>query len=121
MLSQVAVTSETMQIVTLVAGIGGPVLAAGAAFFAVKFGLNGARADIREIKEVVRELDKRQHRQDVSQAEMKAENRDTRGRVGVVEDRLERHLTGLRTDLSEIRNRAIDAEERMRKFEVGHE
>ena len=92
MLNQVAAVSETVQILTLVAGIGGPVLAAGGAFFAVKFGLNGAREDIREIKEGVRELEKCQHRQEVAETEVRTDLRETKVWIGAVEQRLERHL-----------------------------
>jgi len=83
--------AEAIEVLTLVAGIGGPVLAAGGAFFAVKFGLNGARQDIGEIKRDVKELADCQHRSEIQVTELAVGLKDTRQWVGAVEQRLERH------------------------------
>lgn len=83
---------STAQVLTLVAGIGAPVLAAGGAFLAVKYGLNGAKDDIKEIKDDVKLLKDCWHKTEVCITEVKTELRDTRSWVGAMEHRIERYI-----------------------------
>lgn len=84
--------ADTLQLVALITGIGAPVLAAGGAFWAVKYGLNGAKENIKDIKAGMGKLLDGQHRTEIAVAEVRTEMRETQKWVGALEQRLERHM-----------------------------
>lgn len=76
----------------LVATIATGILAVGGAFAGVKYGLNGARKDITEIKGISKGLEAGQSEVRVSVARIETGLEATNARVGRVENRLERHI-----------------------------
>jgi hypothetical protein len=87
----------------IVVGVGGPILILAGNFFAVKYGLNGTRSDVREIKTDVKSLmegqaevkagltgcqtDIQANRVEVRNVERRSEARDSD-----IEGRLDRHI-----------------------------
>lgn len=75
-----------------IAAVAIPAVTLAGAFFGVKYGLNGARKDIGDIKAGVKELHTGQTDLRVKVAEVCTELKETKGWIGSIENRLERHI-----------------------------
>ena len=85
-------TAETIGHIQIAFAVGTPVVTVAGAYFALKFGLNGQRKDIKEIKAGTSSLREGQTEARVEIAKIATGLADTRGWVGKLDDRLDRHI-----------------------------
>jgi len=84
--------ADTLSTLVAVVGIGGPVVTAFGAVFAVKHSLNGTREDVREIKKTVGKIsDKIEDHGSILRSTCDRLE-DTRGWVGNIEGKMDRHI-----------------------------
>ena len=91
--------TDAIGFVQLVFAVGTPVATVAAAYFALKYGLNGTRkaiqdtcTDVGDIKGSLNDLKEGQTDVRIKIAEIGTGLHDTRGWVGKVEERLNRHI-----------------------------
>ena len=90
---------DTMTALQIAFGVGTPVATVMGAYYVLKFGLNGARKDIKgtredvtKIKQSVNDLKEGQTEVRVKMAEIATRMEDTRSWVGTIDQDLKRHI-----------------------------